>query len=121
MRRDMDLVRQLLVVLEDAEDTVPLEQVLPENPNRRLVAYHLWLLMDAGLIDGSCQRAMDGTDFCLVNRLTWQGHEFLATARDDSVWKEAKERLGGRIGDVGFQVVSDLLTALLTSKLGIGR
>jgi hypothetical protein len=56
-----------------------------------------------------------------VNRLTWQGHEFLATARDDSVWKEAKERLGGRIGDVGFQVVSNLLTALLTSKFGIER
>lgn len=41
MRRDMELVRQLLVVLEEAEDVVTLEQVLPENPNRRLVAYHL--------------------------------------------------------------------------------
>lgn len=49
MRRDIELVRQLLVVLEDAEDTVTREQVLPESPNRRLVAYHLWLLMDVGL------------------------------------------------------------------------
>jgi hypothetical protein len=77
--------------------------------------------MDAGLIEGTVQRAMNGPDVCFVHRITWRGHEFLSDARDDSVWREATERLGGRIADAGFQVVSQVLSALLISKLGLGR
>ena len=58
---------------------------------------HVELLIDGGYLDGQIRNGSQGQPkLCMVKKLTWEGHEFLANARNDTVWKrvvaEAKEK-----------------------------
>ena len=53
---------------------------------------HIERLIEAGLLEGKVARA-SGRSVAHVSRLTWPGHDFLQTNRDDSVWKKAKEQM----------------------------
>src|SRR5690554_106179 len=97
MKRDVDLIRQLLFDIErhGAEcsfDTLR-NGAAPEADER--ARYHLRLLIDAGLAKET-ERSATGHP-CV--RLTNAGHEFLDICRDDANWREAKwivqEQSGG--------------------------
>lgn len=86
MKRDLDLVRQLLPVIEERDLFRPGDGAFSGYSDQD-VAHHLIITHEAGLIEGResreiCQRM----DF-VVRRLTWNGHDFLAKARDEGVWK----------------------------------
>jgi hypothetical protein len=51
-------------------------------------------------------------------RLTWEGHEFLAAARDESIWKKAKAKVTAAAGDVPIAILKELLMQTLRSQLG---
>jgi hypothetical protein len=88
MKRDMDLVRLLLQRSEnDAEAEAACKQYA-ENVR----AYHVQLLIDAGLVQGVTMTGGDGTiTRAIVFRLTWAGHEFLDAVREDTLWAKAKQ------------------------------
>ncbi|MBV9852527.1 MAG: DUF2513 domain-containing protein [Armatimonadetes bacterium] len=54
------------------------------------LAYHVKLLSQAGLIDVKHWQTGDGNEVWLPKTLTWQGHEFLDAARNDTTWNKAK-------------------------------
>ena len=61
-----------------------------EYPDRSQdeILCHVELLIDGGYLDGSILRGRQGQPAkCLVRKLTWNGHEFLASAKNDTVWK----------------------------------
>jgi hypothetical protein len=53
----------------------------------------------------------------LATSLTWEGHKFLANARDDTRWQQAKEVVKQKGGDVSPGVLTQLLTSLAKSAL----
>lgn len=55
------------------------------------IAYNLGLAIDAGFVNG---REAGGGSF-LLEGLTWSGHDFLDSVRDDEIWRRTKE--GGEI------------------------
>jgi hypothetical protein len=84
MKRDMDLIRDLLLRIEAAPGLSPEECFRPshlyeEMPDRNSeeIFYHLMLLLDAGFIIGDPLAELDFA----VERMTWQGHELLETVR----------------------------------------
>ena len=92
MKRDMDLIRDLLLSLEAGDEGVgSLLDVESKGYTKEQIGYHSWLLVDAGLALG-----VDATHLGSVFRevhltsLTWSGHEFLDAARDDTRWQQAK-------------------------------
>src|SRR2546422_477481 len=89
MARDMELIRELMLRLERGERGVPSGKTQEE------VAYHIELLIDAGFLKGSVvRRAVRGHKVpsgYFVQDITWKGHDFIASIRDDSVWKRAKD------------------------------
>lgn len=112
MKRDMDLARQILFAVE-AEPT-PDAELRPEvgGYSAEVIAEHVRLLHEAGLlraIDGS---SMDGLDW-IATGLTWNGHEFLDAARDDSRWKRAKELAIAKGGALAFETLKIALGLLL--------
>jgi len=89
MKRDMELIRKILVAIEDhpkAQGSIPLHF---DDYSDYDVSYHVKLLADHGLIEASDCSTM--RDFCWqAKRLSWDGHDFIDAIRDDSRWKSAK-------------------------------
>jgi hypothetical protein len=90
MKRDMDLIRLLLLRSEGDEEAAQLVEKY-EVPER---AYHVALLQQAGFVDADITCDEHGQpNGAIVRGLTWQGHEFLDAMRDDTVWKKAKNKM----------------------------
>lgn len=89
MQRNWDVVRQILLQLEEIENTITFlheNQVTGYEPE--LVAYHMQLLGEANLIKASCSISTTGCLECAAHRMTWSGHEFLDHIRQDTVWAQ---------------------------------
>jgi hypothetical protein len=117
MKRDLDLVRAILLDVE-ARGT-PLDLIDPEveGYNALQVSYHVMLLEDSGLI-----RAMDRTAIGIfrwsAGALTWRGHELVEYIRDDALWESAKSEVLVAAGDgLPFDVLVDRLRELISRRL----
>ena len=113
MKRDMDLIRTLLLRLEalpiraggTAHIPPDAHEIAVDGKTPDEIEFHLKLLCDAGYIDvGGGGKPMEGISF---RKLTWAGNDFLDTVRDPAIWHETKE---GAKKAGGFSV--DLLLAL---------
>jgi hypothetical protein len=89
MKRDMDLVRLLL--LEQELGDAPLEI---SDYSAETIIYHLQLMSDANLIEAAFVKDGNG-DAVQANviRPTWVGHDFLDASRDNKLWALAKEKV----------------------------
>ncbi len=116
MKRDMDLIRGLLLKIEGGQRsfdllTSEIAEVLGEDgagkmPREQVeqIEYHLALLDGAGLI--TIQAKLSGAVW-QIGQITWAGHDFLDTIRDPAIWRETK---AGAKQAGGFSI--DLLKAL---------
>lgn len=112
MRRDMDLIRELMLKLEDMDcdhNSVYLfnpgdEDLAVDGFTDEEVSYHLALIAEAGLIEYRGSRVMNGFMF---SRLSWSGHDFVDSVRSPEVWAKTKK---GAEAAGGFTV--DLLKDL---------
>lgn len=116
----MELIRKLILALEDAptgdvSGDLDIEGYTPEQ-----IGYHAYLLLDAGLAEGDRIDHMgsDGPGAMLTN-LTWAGHEFADAARDETRWKKAMGVVQEKGGAVTLSVLTQFLTALMRSALGL--
>lgn len=89
MKRDWDIIREVLLKIESVEGHTPIGSDDFEHDNK-LVAYNMTLMLEAGLIGGANARTLDGHVY--VERMTWQGHEFLDSIRDDTIWGKTKDK-----------------------------
>ena len=120
MKRDLELVRKLLLYFEEKPDQAAIENVHVDGYDREAISYHLILLYEAGLIAAepylskTSKRIIDVLPF----RLTWEGHELLAAARNDSVWRKAKSSVASLSGDAPFTLLKDVLVHALRAHVG---
>ena len=118
MRRDMNLIRLLLLQVEG--DQKPDLTEYSEDQQK----YHLGLIVEAGFAHG---QVMEGSDndsgeipaIVFASRLTWAGHEFLDAARSDTVWKKVCSRLTTAGVTVGLPILQQLLTDSIKEHLNI--
>ena len=77
------------------------------------------MLLEAGLVEGEESTELGSEPSGFISRLTWEGHEFLESAKDSGRWREAKEAIG-KVGGASLQVWSSVLTQLTLKGLGLG-
>ncbi len=111
MRRDMDLVREILQQIEawpEPQDWVEfdLPDRLPDEVN-----YHVAMMAEAGLIQAQDVSTLQMYDW-KATKLTWNGHEFLEAARNDTIWQRAKALMAEKGGGTSFEVMLALLKEL---------
>lgn len=85
-----------------------------EGYPQEVVSYHLHLLLQAGLIEA---KNLPGTNEWMVKSLTWDGHEFLEAARDDSLWEKAKRLVLEKTGTLTFEALKLALMEAMKSSL----
>lgn len=114
--RDMELVRALLLYIANTAGVGhPAPQPSAEGYSDEVVAYHLSIMQEAGLIRGS--RSLSGK--WSLSPLTWEGQEFMNAAKDDSVWNSVKKNAGGLFNTVTIAVAKDLLIMETRRRLGL--
>jgi len=119
MKRDMDLVRALLMAVESHPTGFAPDEIEVSGYTQEEIAYHAFLLNEAGLV-----HAVEMTAFCdrspqsKIVSLTWEGHEFLDAARELSRWKQAKDLISN-IGGASMPVWMALLTEYAKKSLGL--
>jgi len=117
MKRDVDLIRQILFDLERHGPECSLDALRNGSTHEidERTRYHLRLCIDAGLAK-EIDRSAAGAP-CV--RLTNAGHEFLDICRGDGRWQAAKWIVHQQTGGLSLAVLRAVLTKWAVQ--GIGR
>jgi hypothetical protein len=122
--RDMDLVRTLILAIEqdpELDGTCEIDDYEPErlgveNHSKTEVVYHLDLLISAGVVDGK----INGGGYPpTIRHLTWQGHDFAASMKNGTVWGKARAIVKEKGGDFTVSMLSALIEKLLKQHFGL--
>ena len=115
MKRDMDLIRLQLLLVEGEQPTPDLSAY---TEAQRI--YHMALCIEAGLVDGVVRTNEVGEpNGTVAIRLTWNGHEFLDAARNDTLWRKALAHVKKAGIAVTLPVLEDLLKKGAKDLLGL--
>ena len=123
MRRDMDLVRDLMLKLEASEPKPGVlctispfdEEVMVDGRSTDEIDHHLSMIYKAGFVDyGSGPMIHQSGDYPFRG-LTSQGHDFLDAVREPKVWTETKTR-AEKVGGWTVGILTDLAKGYLKAK-----
>lgn len=121
MKRDMDLIRTIMIELESRlEPEKSLTELTFDGQDDHTVLEHLMLLEEAGFVSMTVERYLGGEPpFFVVHRITWAGHEFLESVRSDTVWEKSKKTL--LTAGVGFAwpILQTVLRTQAAARLGL--
>lgn len=94
MKRDMDLVREILIGLSEAQGSLDASVFVNRWRSYKLVAYHFEIMGEAGLIVSEITDIYESR-YCnaVAYRLTWEGHELLAAISSPAVWDKVKRAI----------------------------
>jgi DNA-binding PadR family transcriptional regulator len=116
MKRNLDLVRELLLAIEERDngsgDWVALDDLCPDE---NTLYYHLVRMHQAGYIDG-VDRNLIGVQSFLAQSLTNAGHDFLDSIRDPEIWRQTKERARA-VGGFTVELLGELAKGLLKTQI----
>jgi hypothetical protein len=158
MKRNMELIRELLQAIEGSEFSTVLpssQSNLKTDWTSQEICYNLSLMVGAGFLDARPLKTGAGVqdlalliggmnhilesrysrsladrfipsfsnaqDF-LIQSMTWQGHDFLDSTRDESIWKIVKETLvkkGLSLEGVAFNVLTQLISAVAKNHINL--
>lgn len=127
MKRDMDLVRELLLTLEsypsEYGDVFSFKlgdrEMAMEGRTDSEIMYHLELLRAHDLVECPGSQPMTGITF---SGLTWAGHDFADSVRDSKIWhatKEGAEKAGGWTFDLLIALAKGLVKKKLEDHTGV--
>jgi hypothetical protein len=116
MKRDMDLVRKILLEIERQPFTHGKITLEIEGYSREEISYHVLLLSEANLIEAEVS-ARASAEYKPI-RLTWQGHEFLESVRDEARWNKLKDIMG-RVGGFVYEIARPVAIELLKSQVSL--
>lgn len=109
MKRDMDLVRKILLFVEESPerkvDSIELDYF------NDVIYYHVKLMLEAGLLHATNTSHADALRYQSIS-LTWAGHEFLELSRDNTIWEKAKDLVSKKTSGLGFAILSQILTKI---------
>lgn len=120
MRRDLDLIRKILLAVEEHPGGYAPDSLKFDGYTDEQIGYHTYLIIDAGLAVGSDVSTMgQNSPEGMITNLNWSGHEFAEAARDDTRWKKAMGIVKDKGGSVTMDVLKDLLTSLMKAAIGL--
>ena len=117
MKRNLDLVRDILLFIEDKSETVDYFSVEIDGYGEREINYHVYLLMEQKFITGAGPPVKHAR--VAISGLTWKGHEYLDTVRSENVWNKTKE-LVKPVGSVSLDAILKIATEVaVKSVMGV--
>jgi hypothetical protein len=120
MKRDMELIRALMLEVELQDSNFNYDSLQAIGYTEAQIDYHLQLLIEEKFIDGEVHHFLGTrTPNIIIEKLTWSGHEFLDNARNESIWKEAMKTVKEKGGSVGIGILTQVLTSVAKQQFGL--
>lgn len=112
MKRDMDLIRLLLLKIENEND-INLSKYTEEE-----IVYHKALLISSKLCSGYIIKDNKGNprDVHII-KMEWEGHDFLDAAKDKEIWQKVKNKIFTTGGAFTVGIILEMLKSELKKKL----
>lgn len=90
MKRDMELIRKILITLEESEQTQGWVPLKFEGYSDDQISYQVKILAEQGIIGATDCSNMNNFAW-EAKGLTWDGHDYIEAIRDDGRWQKAKD------------------------------
>lgn len=125
MKRDLDLIRKILLAVEDTPygELVYVEDLIEKFNNLydfSTISYQIGLLEDTYFIEcDRIPRMGSMVDGFIIYRLTSNGHNYLDSIRDDEIYKETKNKFGKFLSSATLETISSVASSVILAKLGI--
>ena len=119
MKRDMDLVRRILMELEASDYPLDASVFADGRVTVPQAAYHIEIMQQAGLIKATIARDLSGNLDATAESLTWNGQEFLEAVRSDVMWATVKSTIAKTVGSTTLETVK-ALAVKIGSELVLG-
>lgn len=118
MKRDMDLVRLILLEIEEKYVSTALCNLQIDGYSMDTVAYHCKILEEAGLISSYNPKYADNRIHSFfVGPLTWEGNDYLDDIREEGMWKMVKEYITKNGLPLMVDIIKAVATTFITDKL----
>ena len=125
MKLNHSCVRELLLYIEknaEYSSLISVEAIELSGYSLEEIAYTTKKLKEAGYINADF-RIYEIENLCaFIEDITWEGHKFLDTIRDNAVWSKTKKIIS-KFSSVPLSLVSNVasqvLTNLINQELGI--
>jgi hypothetical protein len=120
MKRDMELIRELMLSIESQDGDFNYESVKAIGYDEPQINYHLELLIEAKLVVGEVHPLMGGfSPIIHIEKLSWSGHEFLENTRNESVWKETVKIVKEKGGSMAIGILTQVAAAVAKQRMGL--
>lgn len=118
MKRDMELIRKMVLLMEDHPSGWAPDMEI-EGFTAGQIGYHAYLLVDSGLASGSdvTNSGSSGPEYILTH-LTSAGHDFADSARTQYIWDEVMADMREKgVVSAALDVVKKLLDTRIKKQL----
>jgi len=118
MHRDWDLVRRILLALE--EKALPYTMMHAsefKDADEIGVSYHIKMLANAALIEATDISSMGKPMVWAATSLTWDGHEFLDSIRSQSMWQKVQAKAREKGLDLTLDIIIKIAKQLADAML----
>lgn len=107
MKRDLDLVRDILLWMENQQQSQWHLSDFPilQNDRQKTIG-HIILLRDAGYLETSERGSY---------RMSWEGHEFLDKVRDSEIWNKTKDG-ASKLNSWSVKLLGELASGFIKAK-----
>ena len=128
MRRDMELVRKILIDTAEGVSDYNLQlgryanaDVEDVRLDEKLI-YHIKIMCQKDLLTFKTMDELEGDCKIFDVELTWEGQDYLSAIEDDKIWNKTKgiaKEKGLEIAQISFEVVKNLAIQQSKKLLGI--
>lgn len=122
MKRDMDLLRDILLTIEKCPDVPPktlrIESFSNLCGNQAVISLHIELLIEAGLIEAKPFPRDDYIKGFDIARITFAGYDYLDSIRNAKIWYKVKQKIAA-VGGATLDIVKAAAIEEVKKELNI--
>lgn len=121
MKLNKDCIRDLLIYLEDNlsyTNKISTGSLSLKDYTRDELVYTVERLSEAGFINATKICDAPCTPTYHIFSLTYNGHQFLDTVRDNSIWKNTKT-VASQLASVSLPIIQEIAISFIKTKLGL--
>lgn len=126
MKLNPDCIRDVLLQMEELPyqeemDVIQLHDFLDDYSHDE-IDYTVLKLHEAGFIQAHIQKYLSGNIDIILLDITYNGHQFLANIRSNSIWnnvKEVSKKVGSNSLSALSQIATSVITEIIKSQLGL--
>jgi Hypothetical protein (DUF2513) len=120
MKRDMELVRAILLAMEAHESGYAPSPFTIAGFDQGVIGHHVWLMEQGELVTAVEMTAMnEASPIAIPLSITWKGHDFLDAVRTDKVWLKVKTELKDKGLSLPFALLQALALKIAANLAGL--